>query len=199
MSSRRSLAVSALVAAASLAVFAQARLTRNDADALQAKIDRIVARGLKPAPNRLSTIVTEGEVNSYLHYALGSTLPTGVVDPSVKILGDGRVSGSATVDLDAVRKDAKPSSALDPLNYLTGRVPLTATGVVTADNGVGRFTLESAAAGSVPIPKLLLQYVVSYYSRTPEDPDGIGLDDPFALPSRIRKITVERGRAIIVQ
>jgi hypothetical protein len=40
---------------------------------------------------------------------------------------------------------------------------------------------------------------VSYYSRTPEKPAGIGLDDPFALPARIREIHVERGQAIIVQ
>ena len=30
-------------------------------------------------------------------------------------------------------------------------------------------------------------------------PSGIGLDDPFALPARIREIQVERGQAIIVQ
>jgi hypothetical protein len=51
----------------------------------------------------------------------------------------------------------------------------------------------------VPVPKLLLQEIVSYYSRTRDKPAGIGLDDPFALPARIREIQVERGQAIIVQ
>ena len=51
----------------------------------------------------------------------------------------------------------------------------------------------------MPIPKLLLQEIVSIYSRTAEKPAGIGLDDPFQLPARIREIKVERGQAIIVQ
>ena len=51
----------------------------------------------------------------------------------------------------------------------------------------------------VPIPKLLLQEIVSYYSKTRENPAGINLDDPFALPAGIREIQVERGQAIVVQ
>ena len=53
--------------------------------------------------------------------------------------------------------------------------------------------------GGVPIPKLFLQEIVSYYSRSAEKPAGISLDDPFPLPARIREIQVERGQAIIVQ
>jgi hypothetical protein len=59
--------------------------------------------------------------------------------------------------------------------------------------------LESASAGSIPIPKMLLQEIISHYSRTAENPAGLSLDDPFPLPSRIREIQVERGQAIIVQ
>ena len=65
------------------------------------------------------------------------------------------------------------------MSYLTGRLPLTATGILTTAKGVGRFALESASVGGVPIPKPLLQEIVSYYSRTPQSPAGISLDDPF--------------------
>ncbi len=138
-------------------------------------------------------------MNSYLIYDAHEQLPAGVVEPSVTILGTGRVSGRAVVDLDAVRKQKAPTSLLDPMNYLTGRLPVTATGVLKTSNGVGRFELESAHVSSIPIPKMLLQEIVSYYSRTPDNPSGISLDDPFALPARIREIQVERGQAIIVQ
>ena len=84
---------------------------------------------------------------------------------------------------------------MDPMNLATGRLPVTATGLLTTSNGVGRFQLESASLGPVPIPKVLLQEIVGFYSRTPENPAGIGLDDPFALPARIREIQVEPGRA----
>jgi hypothetical protein len=46
---------------------------------------------------------------------------------------------------------------------------------------------------------MLLQEIISYYSRSKENPSGLSLDDPFALPARIREIQVERGQAIIVQ
>ncbi len=128
-----------------------------------------------------------------------SQLPTGVVEPAVNILGTGRLSGRAVVDLDAVRRQKNPTSLLDPMNYLAGRLPVTATGLLRTSNGMGRFQLESASVSGVPIPKLLLQEIVSYYSRTPDKPSGISLDDAFALPARIREIQVERGQAIIVQ
>ncbi len=103
------------------------------------------------------------------------------------------------VDLDAVRKESPPKSLLDPKNLLIGRLPIAATGVLTTSNGVGRFALESASVGGLPIPKVLLQEIVSYYSRTPERPEGLNLDDPFSLPVRIREIQVSRGQAIVVQ
>jgi hypothetical protein len=98
-----------------------------------------------------------------------------------------------------VRKQKAPTSLLDPMNYLMGRLAVTAVGTLRTGNGVGRIELESSSVGSIPIPKMLLQEIVSYYSRSAEKPGGIGLDDPFPLPSRIREIQVERGQAIIVQ
>jgi hypothetical protein len=180
-------------------VDADVRTSRRDADALKQKIAAITAQGEKPANQLRRTTVTEGEVNSYIVLEAREQVPTGVVDPYITILGGGRVSGRAVVDLDAVRKQKSPTSLLDPMNYLIGRLPVTATGVLRTTNGVGRFELESAAVSRIPVPKLFLQEIVSYYSRTPENPAGINLDDPFALPARIREIQVERGQAIIVQ
>ncbi len=121
------------------------------------------------------------------------------MQPSVTALGDGRISGRAIVDLDAVRKAGNSTGLFDPRSYLTGNVPVTATGVLHASNGRGRFQLESASVGALPIPKLLLQEIVAYYSKSPDNPDGISLDDEFELPARIREIQVARGQAIVVQ
>ncbi len=176
------------------------RATKRDAEQLKQKVAAIQSYGehvKSSAPRR--TTVTENEVNSYLVYEAREQLPVGVVEPSVTIVGTGRLSGRAVVDLDAVRKQKAPTSLLDPANYLTGRLPVIATGVLTTSNGVGRFQLESASISSVPIPKLFLQEIVSFYSRTADKPAGVSLDDPFALPSRIREIQVQRGQAIIVQ
>lgn len=180
-------------------VHADARATKRDAAALKQKVTGITAFADRPGRAGRRTIVTEAEVNSYLVYDAKQQIPVGVVDPSIAVIGPGRLSGRAVVDLDAVRKQKAPTSLLDPMNYLMGRLAVTAVGTLKTANGVGRFELESSSIGSIPIPKILLQEIISYYSRSPEKPSGIGLDDPFALPARIREIQVERGQAIIVQ
>jgi hypothetical protein len=179
---------------------ADVRASRRDATSLKQKIAAITAVGDKPtAQPRRRTTVTEGEVNSYIAYEARDQVPTGVVDPYITILGDGHLAGRATVDLDAVRKQKNPTSLLDPMNYLMGRLQVTASGVLRTTDGVGRFELQSTSVGGVPVPKLILQEIVSYYSRTAQNPAGINIDDPFTLPARIREIQVDRGQAIIVQ
>ena len=178
---------------------ADQRASKRDAELLRQKVATISAHGERPTKQGRRTTVTETEVNSYLAYDGRPQLPVGVVEPTVTILGTGRLSGRAVVDLDAVRHARASQSWFDPTNYLTGHLPVAATGRLKTSNGVGHFELESASVGGVPIPKMLLQEIVSYYTRTPEKPSGIGLDDPFALPARIREIQVERGQAIIVQ
>jgi hypothetical protein len=88
---------------------------------------------------------------------------------------------------------------LDPRRLLVGRLPVTATGGLQTSNGIGRFSLESAAVGGIPMPKPVLQEILSYYTRTAERPEGLSLDDPFVLPSNIREIQVDRGQAIVIQ
>ena len=199
-STATALAATALaITALAVTAFADIRTSRQDALQLKQKVATISAHAEKTPREPRRTTVTENEVNSYLVYEAREQLPTGVVEPSISILGEGRVSARAVVDLDAVRKAKASPSLLDPTNYLMGRLPVTATGVLTTSNGMGQFKLESATVGGVPVPKILLQEIVSYYSRTPDKPAGIGLDDPFALPARIREIQVERGQAIIVQ
>jgi hypothetical protein len=192
-------ATAALIALQQGHVRADARASKRDAELLRQKVATISTHAERGTNQARRTTITENEVNSYLVFDAREQLPTGVVEPSVTILGTGRLAGRAVVDLDAVRRGRASSSLFDPTNYLTGRLPVTATGTLITNNGVGRFQLESATVGGVPVPKLLLQEIVSYYSRTPDKPSGIGLDDPFALPARIREIQVERGQAIIVQ
>jgi hypothetical protein len=178
---------------------ADVRAARRDAEAMKQKVAAINQFAERPGKQPRRTMITESEVNAYLAYEARQQLPVGVVDPSVTILGTGRLSGRATVDLDAVRTQRKATGLLDPMTYLTGRLPIAASGVLTTRDGVGRFELESAELSGVPIPKMLLQEILSYYSRTPEKPGGIALDDPFALPARIREIHVQRGQAVVVQ
>jgi hypothetical protein len=76
---------------------------------------------------------------------------------------------------------------------------VTARGVLRTNNGKGQFQLESAEILRVPLPKPILQELVSFFSRTPENPDGFDIDEPFDLPARIRAIVINKEEAVVVQ
>ncbi len=179
----------------------QPRFSKAEGDRFQTKLSKIVALGATPrAASRTpqSTVVSDLEVNSYLRFHARDQIPVGIVEPILTAQAEGIVTGRAIVDLDAVRKQ-KERGWLDPMGYLTGKLPLTARGRLTTQNGVGRFLLESAELSGVTVPKTLVQELLTFYSRTPEDPDGINMDDPFPLPAQIREIRVAPGTATIVQ
>jgi hypothetical protein len=194
-------AVVPALAFACASVTLSAALSKQEADQFNTKLARIVLTGnakpLKGAAPQ-TTVITDNELNSYFRYNAKDEIPVGIVEPTINTLGDGRVAGRAVVDLDVVRKQ-KERGWLDPLGYLSGRLPITATGKLATKEGVGQFTLESAEISGVTIPKTLLQELLSYYSRSKEDPDGINMDDPFELPARIREIRVGKATATIVQ
>ena len=197
---RRSVAVCCVVLTCAIALRADEPLSQADAARFQAKLVQIEKNATPPkrgAAARITT-VSDVEVNSYLKFLAGSLVPVGIADPILHAVGDGRVSGTAVVDLDAVRTQKKRTWS-DPLAYLSGRLPVSAKGTLTTTNGVGRFVLESAEISGVTIPKSLMQELLTYYSKSPDRPDGINMDDPFNLPSAIKEIKVGTGTTTIVQ
>jgi len=195
----RLLALAALCT--SVALQAQTSLSKNAANKFQTKLTQIEANGTqprKPKAGPRSTQVSDAEVNSYLKFLAGSQVPVGIADPTLRAEGNGRVTGTAIVDLDAVRTQKKRAWT-DPMGYLIGKLPISAAGTLTTQNGVGRFQLESAQLSGVTIPKSLVQELLSYYSKTKENPAGINMDDPFTLPSAIQEIRVGQGTAVIIQ
>jgi hypothetical protein len=174
-------------------------LARGEAEQLKRKVASIADRSRNSPRSSARTTVTEREVNAFLAFEAASDFPAGVVDPRISIHGADRVTARAVVDLDQVRQQRNPTSLLDPVQYLRGRLPVSATGLVHARNGVATLELESADIAGVPVPKFILQQIVSHYSRSASRPAGISLDEPMALPARIRDIQVEPGLAIVIQ
>ena len=189
------------VVAAAVALSAAQELTRRDADLLEQKWSVVVARGAtkpsaKVVPSRTS--FSERELNAYLKFNAHDQLPKGVLDPQVSLVGDRRVSGRAIVDLDAVRS-SKERGWFDPAAYLSGTVEVHMAGELQTANGKGTFQLESATVGSLPIPKSLLQELVTYYSRSADLPGGFEIDKPFDLPASILEVQIQRGAATVIQ
>ena len=68
-----------------------------------------------------------------------------------------------------------------------------------AQDGAARFEFWNATLAGVGVPKAVLDELVAFYTRSAASPRGLSLDDAFELPARIAEITVEPGRAIVIQ
>jgi hypothetical protein len=188
-----------LTTVALASVQAAATVTRQNADAFSKKVALI--RQQSETGNRTGrrTALTQDELNSWLVYQSQPHLPNGISSPEVTIVGQGRVSGNAVVDLESIAKRRSSGGTLDPWNLVGGRVPVTVEGILHTRDGLGRFEVQSAAIAGLPVSPGFLQELLSYYSRTPERPQGVRLDDTFSLPANIRQIEVGQGQAVVVQ
>ena len=168
-------------------------------DQFQQKLQQIVANGEMESKDVRRTTVTQEETNAYLKVRGPEILPVGVTDATVAAVGAGRLSGRAVVDLDVIREKKSTGGLLDPTTYLTGRLPVTAAGILHTRDGSVRFELQSATVGGIPIPKSFLQEIVSHYTRSQDFPNGVNLDQVYELPANIKEIQVGQGNAIVVQ
>ena len=169
------------------------------ADAFANKIVLVQKQSETTSKAPRSTTFTEPELNSYLKFQATDLLPTGLTEPSMTLIGKGRVTGLAVVDLDIVRQKQGSGSWFDPTSYLTGRLPVSATGAIVTGDGKGRFEFERVEVSGVAVPKALLAQLVNFFTRTADNPRGSNIDDTFVLPAKIRRIDVGTGRFIIIQ
>ena len=171
-----------------------------DAERMGKKVQVILESAVAPATaaKPLRTSFSERELNAYLKANAAEELPPGVKQAQVTLLDAGKVDTRALVDLDAVRT-SETRGWLDPLAYVTGLLEVRTIGTFRGANGKGVFTFESATVGGMPVPRTVMQELVAFYTRTPETPKGILLDQPFDLPARIRAVELRRGAATVIQ
>jgi hypothetical protein len=184
---------------AALATIQAADTSRPLADSFARKVAVINEHAEATAKAGRRTTLTESELNSWFAFRAQPLLPTGLAQPKITIVGNGRLLGAATIDLEAIGKSRTAGGSLDLWSYLGGRVPLSVTGILHTQDGRARFDLQSADLSGVPVPKTVVQELLSFYTRTPEKPQGVRLDDTFALPANIKQIEVGQGQAVVVQ
>ena len=196
----RSLGVgTAVMSIMALAALDAGNVTRQNANTFSQKVTQIRKQGEVDSRSARRTTFTQDELNSWFAYGAQPYLPSGVSSPEITIVGEGRLSGNAIFDLETIAKRRSSGGTLDPWNLLGGRVPVTVEGILHTRDGMGRFEVQSAQISGVPVPAAFLQELLSYYSRSPQRPQGVRLDDTFSLPSRIRQIEVGKGQAVVVQ
>jgi len=176
--------------------------TREDADRMTRKIEKIALNARVPDSDSRLTQIQEKEVNAYLEFYSSEKLPRGISDPVIRMLGGGRFSGQAVVDLDETPKPTGSNNereSFNPMNYLSGQVPVSATGIFRSKDGAAQLELESAEIAGLPVPIVIIEQLVGLYSRTPENPEGFNLNDPISMPLRIVEIRIGEGEVVVVQ
>jgi hypothetical protein len=197
--SRSSPLIGILVLIGAVATTTAPQISREQGNSLARKIDAINENAAAKLATPKRTPVNEPEVNSYLAFNIKEKIPRGLTQPQIRMVGDGQLAGRVFVDMDDFKRGRSSGGMMDPLNYISGQVPLTARGVLTTRDGKGRFQLTGAEMNGVPVPKAVVQELVSFFSRTANNPNGFNLDEPFNLPAKIREITVNPGASVVVQ
>ena len=189
----------AAVGIAALVTVEAATVSRQNAETFSKKVTLIRLNAEAGKPTARKTPVSQDELNSWFTYSATPHLPSGVSQPQITIVGDGRLAGQAIVDLDALAKRRSSGGTFDPWSLVGGRVPVNVTGILHTRDGKARFEVQAAEISGLPVPTTLLHELVSFYSRTPDHPEGVRIDDTFSLPSQIREIQVGQGQAVVVQ
>jgi len=196
---RSSILLGFLLLAVTASNTAAPQISREQGNSLARKIDAINENAAAKVSSPKRTAITEPELNSYLAFNIKEKIPRGLAQPQIRMIGDGQLAGRVFVDMDDFRRGRSSGGIVDPLNYISGQVPLTARGVLTTRNGKGQFQLTGAEMNGVPLPKAIVQELVSFFSRTANNPNGFNLDEPFNLPAKIRDIMVNPAESVVLQ
>ena len=164
---------------------------------LELRLLEILQNAAEPSPDIRLTPLPEPDVNAYLAHQAVPHLPVGIRAPVVRI-GDDSLSAEAVIDLDAIR-DSRERRGLDPVQFLGGRLHVTASGRIRSGGGLARVDVETVTVGGIRVPVEVLQELVRYFTRTPEQPAGTRLDAPIPLPYGITELRLSPGLAVIVQ
>jgi hypothetical protein len=189
-----------VIALVTLIPLQAAMVSREGADAFDGKIAQIQRQGAGLNPvSTLRTEVTEDELNSWFMYRSQSFLSEGLTQPQITLVGDGGLIAQAIIDLDVAAQQRSSGGGFDPLSLISGKVPVTVTGVLQSGDGVARLDVQTVLVSGFPMPVAVLEELARYYSRTPELPLGVRLNDAFDMPAGIRRVDIGPGQAVVVQ
>jgi len=189
-------AIVVLVGVAAAAVFgkksrqnASQEVSERTAQQLQAKIDAVKkARDIETGRRLEQVEVNEAELESYVLFELRDQIPARIGSFDVQL-----TPGAVAADTQLTFNNSG-NVVVDTL--LGGTHNLFVKGRLSGDHRKGKFDLDQVKVDGIPVPKILIHTLIKKYVK-PKHPD-VDLDEPFDLPWRIDRITIEQGKATIV-
>ena len=173
----------------------QGALSWDQANSLTRKLEAIEKRRMEKSRKPQTVILTQGELNSYLNLAYADKLPKGVSDVEVRLDRE-RLSVKGLVNIDRVKGKVR-DTGWSPMSFLTGDVPVEATGKFRGKDGFGQVEWETVYVGGVRLPISALDQMVRSGTKTEANPDGFDIIAPFRLPYSVDRLRLEPGRALL--
>ncbi len=171
-------------------------LSWEQADSVVRTLRRVSRRVRSGRPASTDTIVvSQGEINSFVNLTLAEQIPPEVSDLELQLEQD-QLGARAVVDLDLLRAKLPAEGPAAMLSMLTGTVPVEIEGRFESAEGLARVELQSVLIGGINLPPSLLAQIVSMATASAEQPEGLDIRAPLALPWTARSIRLEPGRAL---
>ena len=163
------------------------------AASMDRKVDALEANAARNPPRRMSTDLTEAEINAYIN-SPAVKLPAGVHSPHLTGI-DSNVTGTANVDFDQIKAGRSSSNPLLGLFSGTHDVKVKVRGIGT--NGQVNVDVESVEIDGVSVPRMALEFFIDRYLK-PKYPE-IGMHSTFRMPDRIDTAVVGSHVLTLVQ
>jgi hypothetical protein len=167
-----------------------ADVSARSAQRLQEKIDAVKKAEQIEGERRLEQVeVTEAELESYVLYDLRDDIPAQLDSIDVQL-----TPGAIAADTQLTFNKSTGNTLVDSL--VSGTHNLFVKGKLSGAHGEGKFDLDEVKVDGIPVPKILIESLINKYVK-PKYPE-VDLKEPFDLPWRIDRITIEQGKATIV-
>ena len=181
-----------LVAALVATLLAAPAISPESSRSAGEKIERL--GNLKAAPGS-RVILTQDEINSYLHYDFASEIPPGLTDPDIRLDAD-RVTGHATVDFAEWQAANGESPGMLMGLLLRGQRRIEVVCRYTSANGSGRVDIESVRIANVSVSPTVVNFLMEEVVQ-PRYPAAV-VGRPVPLDYNLRQVKIEPGRAVFV-
>ena len=162
----------------------------DEGRAAEIKFDRIATAQLEPGE---VVVVTDEELNSYLHYIYAEELPDGVRALRVRFRKD-KAHVRAIVDFSKISAEGGgPGGFL--MMFLRGERPVEALVRYVSSNGVARIDVDSFEVDGREMKGVLLTWMVNRFVAPRME--GFQLGEPVDLGNDLEQIRLELGEAVV--
>jgi len=162
-----------------------------------ADVEQVLARlgEVKTSTQSEAFVLTEDQINRFVAGKIQASKTEGLRSLRFTFSRRGRFRAEATLDMDKVKVEAFPFSAVSRL--LNGRQTIRLDGCLQINEAKARVEVESARITGVWIPAWLMSAILAGVCK--RQPPYIDVTEGFPLPYGIDEVNISAGKVEIVR